>query len=187
MPSGHAIKPGDVVTAMNGTTIEIDNTDAEGRLVLADCLARAVELGRRAARRRRDADRRDRGRARARPTRASSPTTTRWAGEVEDAGRATGDLVWRMPLHPEYADMIKGQYADIVNTTTHRKAGAITAAQFLEQFVGDTAVGAPRHRGRRRSTPAGRTPPKGGTGFGVRLLVDARAVLILGRVNFDLS
>ena len=61
---GHAMKPGDIVRARNGTTIEVINTDAEGRLVLADCLAHAVDAGRRAARRPRDADGRDRDRAR---------------------------------------------------------------------------------------------------------------------------
>ena len=69
MPSGRRCKPGDIVHASNGTTIEINNTDAEGRLVLADCLAHAVDAGRRADRRPRDAHRRDHRRARARPRR----------------------------------------------------------------------------------------------------------------------
>jgi leucyl aminopeptidase len=170
MPSGRSIKPGDVVTAMSGTTIQVDNTDAEGRLVLADCLARAVELG---CERLVDV---------ATLTGAIEVALgTTYAGllsnddelaaAVEESGRATGDLVWRLPMHPEYGEMIKGQYADIVNTTPHRKAGSITAAHFLERFVDGRPwahldiAGAADDAGRPYA-------PKGGTGFGVRLLVE---------------
>jgi len=170
MPGGHAMKPGDVVTAMSGTTIQVDNTDAEGRLVLADCLARAVELG---------------------CERLVDVATLTGAIEValgttyaglfsnddafaelaSEVGSATGELVWRLPLHPEYGEMIKGRYADIVNVTTHRKAGAITAAHFLEKFVDGRPwvhldIAGPAFE-------AGRPyAPKGGTGYGVRLLVE---------------
>ncbi|HEV3001969.1 MAG TPA: leucyl aminopeptidase [Solirubrobacteraceae bacterium] len=170
MPSGRSVRPGDVVTAMSGTTIQVDNTDAEGRMVLADCLAHAVELG---CERLVDL---------ATLTGAIEVALgTTYAGllsnddalaaTLEDAGRATGDLVWRLPLHPEYAEMIKGQYADIVNTTPHRKAGSITAAHFLERFVGGRPwahldiAGAADDAGRPYA-------PKGGSGFGVRLLVE---------------
>jgi leucyl aminopeptidase len=176
MPSGRSIKPGDVVTAMNGATIQIDNTDAEGRLVLADCLALAVELG---CRRIVDV---------ATLTGAIEvalgatyagllSTDDELAALLEECGRATGDLVWRLPLHPEYAEMIKAQYADIANTTGHRKAGAITAAHFLSRFVGDTPwahldiAGAADDAGRPYA-------PKGGSGFGVRLLVE-----LAGRIS----
>jgi len=178
MPSGRSIKPGDVVTAMNGTTIQVDNTDAEGRLVLADCLARAVELG---CERLVDV---------ATLTGAIEVALgTTYAGLVsnddelaalvEDCGRATGDLVWRLPMHREYGEMIKGQYADIVNTTPHRKAGAITAAHFLERFAGGRAWARLDIAG--AADDAGRAyAPKGGTGFGVRLLVELTTRLSSG-------
>jgi leucyl aminopeptidase len=162
------VKPGDVVTAMSGTTIQVDNTDAEGRLVLADCLARAVELG---CERLVDlatltgAQEVALGSTYA----ALYANDDELAGLVAEAGAATGDLAWRMPMHPEYGEMIKGQYADIVNTTQHRKAGSITAAHFLSHFVGDTPwahldIAGPADN-------AGRPyAPKGGTGYGVRLL-----------------
>jgi leucyl aminopeptidase len=178
MPSGRSIKPGDVVTAMSGTTIQVDNTDAEGRLVLADCLAHAVELG---CERLVDV---------ATLTGAIEVALgTTYAGLLSnddalasllrDCGEATGDLVWRLPMHPEYGEMIKGQYADIVNTTPHRKAGAITAAHFLERFVDGRPwahldiAGAADDAGRPYA-------PKGGSGFGVRLLVELASRLSSG-------
>ncbi len=175
MPSGRSVKPGDVVTAMNGTTIQVDNTDAEGRLVLADCLAHAVELG---CERLVDI---------ATLTGAMEvalgatyagllATDDELAAAVEEAGRATGDLVWRLPMHPEYGEMIKGQYADIVNTTAQRKAGGITAAHFLSHFVSDRPwahldIAGPADDGGRPYAP------KGGTGFGVRLLVELASLV----------
>ena len=93
-----------------------------------------------------------------------------WAKTVEDAGRATGELVWRMPFHPEFAELIKGKYADIDNAPEVRKAGSITAAEFLKRFVGDTPwahldiAGTAWNLGRSYAE-------KGGSGFGVRLLV----------------
>jgi leucyl aminopeptidase len=169
MPSGHATRPGDIVRAMNGTTIEINNTDAEGRLVLADCLAWAIE------------QRAERLVDLATLTGAIvvalgsthaglMANDDEWAARVETAGRASGELVWRLPLHDEYADMIKGRYADIVNVTEARKASSITAAQFLRRFVGDVPwahvdiAGTAWDTGR----PYAR---KGGSGFGVHLLV----------------
>ncbi|HEX3318685.1 MAG TPA: leucyl aminopeptidase, partial [Solirubrobacteraceae bacterium] len=135
MPSGHAVKPGDIVRAMNGTTIEVNNTDAEGRMVLADCLAHAAAEG---AERLVDL---------ATLTGAVSVALgsvnaglmgddDAWVAEVEAAGRAAGEPAWRLPLGPEYADMIKGRYADIVNSTSERKAMTITAAHFLHRFTG---------------------------------------------------
>jgi leucyl aminopeptidase len=170
LPSGHAMKPGDIVRSRAGTTIEINNTDAEGRLVLADCIAHCLEQG---------ADRL-----------VDAATLTgacvvalgkvyaglmsnddAWAAEVEAAGQRSGELVWRLPLHTRYAEMVKGRYADIANVADKREAGAITAGEFLHRFVGDTPwahldiagtgwdLGVPY-------------APKGGSGFGVRLLVD---------------
>jgi leucyl aminopeptidase len=174
LPSGHALKPGDIVTAKTGTTIEIINTDAEGRLVLADCMAHAVELG---AERLVDL---------ATLTGAILVALGRthaglfsnddgWAADVEQAGRRAGELYWRMPLHAEYADAIKGAYADIANAVENREAGSITAAEFLKRFAGDVPWA---HLDIAGTADANRKPytPKGGSGFGVRTLVElARA------------
>jgi len=173
MPSGHASKPGDIVRAMNGTTIEINNTDAEGRLVLADCLTHAVALG---AERVVDL---------ATLTGAIivglgstfaglMSNDDDWAATVEAAATATGELAWRMPLHPEFAELIKGRYADLDNAPEVRKAGSITAAEFLKRFVGETPwvhldiAGTAWNLGRTYAE-------KGGSGFGVRLLVELAA------------
>jgi leucyl aminopeptidase len=137
MPSGGAIKPGDVITQYNGTTVEINNTDAEGRLILADALAYAVELG---------AERIvDLATLTGAVTVALGSTYAALisnddalAAEVEAAGAATGELVWRLPLHPEYKELTKGTVADLTNASAKRKAGTIYAASFLEEFVGDT-------------------------------------------------
>jgi leucyl aminopeptidase len=170
MPSGHATKPGDIVRAMNGTTIEVNNTDAEGRLVLADCLAHAIDQG---AERVIDL-------ATLTGAILISLGSTHaglfsnddgWASAVADAADAAGEEVWRLPLHPEYAEMIKGRYGDIVNATEDRKAGSITAAEFLRRFVDDV----PWVHLDIAGTAWDRNRPyagKAGTGFGVRLLVE---------------
>jgi leucyl aminopeptidase len=137
MPSGTAIKPGDVITQYNGKTVEVNNTDAEGRLILADALAYAVEQG---AERVVDI---------ATLTGAVEIALgSTYAGlicnddalaaEVTAAGEKTGELVWRLPLHPEYKELMKGTVADLSNLAKKRKAGTITAASFLEEFVGET-------------------------------------------------
>ena len=175
MPSGHAVKPGDVVRARNGTTIEINNTDAEGRLVLADCLAWAVEQG---------AERLvDFATLTGAIIVALGSTHAglfaeddAWADAVEAAGRASGELLWRLPLHREYAEMIKGRYADIVNATEARKASSITAAQFLRRFTADVPWAHVDIAGTAwdLERPYAR---HGGSGFGVRLIVElARAL-----------
>jgi leucyl aminopeptidase len=137
MPSGTAIKPGDIITQYNGKTVEVNNTDAEGRLILADALAYAVELGAEQI--------------------VDIATLTgavmialgstyagllsnddELAGAVEAVGRETGELVWRLPLHPEYKALTKGSVADLTNAAAKRKAGTIYAGSFLEEFVGKT-------------------------------------------------
>jgi aminopeptidase len=135
MLSGTAIKPGDVVTAMNGKTIEVDNTDAEGRLLLADALTYAhsfspstiidlatltgaidVALGSGAA--------------------AVFTTDDDLWSEIHQAGQVTGDRVWRMPLYQQYTKQIEARTADISNVGARgRGAGACTAAAFLKEFV----------------------------------------------------
>jgi leucyl aminopeptidase len=137
MPSGTAIKPGDVITQYNGKTVEVNNTDAEGRLILADALAYAVELG---AERLLDL---------ATLTGAVMVALGKtYAGLISNddelaaalsaAGEETGELLWRLPLHPEYKEMMKGTVADLSNLASGRDAGTITAASFLEEFVADT-------------------------------------------------
>jgi leucyl aminopeptidase len=137
MPSGTAIKPGDIITQYNGKTVEVNNTDAEGRLILADALAYAIEQG---------ADRVvdiatltgavmiALGSSYA----AVVSNDDELAGAIEAAGEETGELVWRMPLHAEYKAMMKGTVADLTNAAPKRKAGTLSAAGFLEEFVGDT-------------------------------------------------
>src|SRR3954466_299135 len=104
MPSGHSMKPGDIVTAMNGKTIEINNTDAEGRLILADALCYAVEQG---AERIVDLATLTGGVVIALGSTYCGlfSNDDAWAGEVEAASAATGELAWRMPLHPEYLEL----------------------------------------------------------------------------------
>ena len=174
LPSGHAVKPGDILRAKTGTTIEVLNTDAEGRLVLADCLAHAIDLG---AERLVDL-----------ATLTGAIVTTfgntyaglfgsddEWVAEVEAAGRRTGELAWRLPLHAEYAELIKSRYADIANAVEARKAGSITAAEFLRRFTGEVPWAHVDIAGTAYENGKPYTP-KGGSGFGVRLLVDlARA------------
>ena len=170
MPSGHAVKPGDIVTALNGKTIEINNTDAEGRLILADALSYAVEQG---------------------VERIVDLATLTgaiivalgsthaglfandddWFAEVDAAGKTTGELGWRLPLHDETAKLIEGTYADLDNAPEGRKASSITAAHFLANFVGDVPwvhmdiAGTAWELGRPYVG-------KGASGFGVRTLIE---------------
>jgi len=170
MPSGTAIKPGDVITQYNGVTVEVNNTDAEGRLILADALAYAVEQG---AERIVDL---------ATLTGAVEVALgSTYAGlvsnddalaaEVTQAGAETGELVWRLPLHPEYKELMKGTVADLSNLAKKRKAGTITAASFLEEFVGETPWAHLDIAG--TSWDVGREyVGSDASGFGVRLLVE---------------
>jgi leucyl aminopeptidase len=175
MPSGTAVKPGDIITQLNGKTVEVNNTDAEGRLILADALAYAVELGT------------DRIVDLATLTGAvvvalgstyagliSNDDT--FAAEVEGAATRTGELAWRLPLHPEYKDLTKGTAADLTNASAKRKASTIYAGSFLEEFVDGKPwvhldiAGTAWDVGREYVG-------KGPTGYGVRLLIDlARSI-----------
>lgn len=136
MPSGHATRPGDIVTSMAGKTIEILNTDAEGRLILSDALAYAlrfkpkaiidiatltgaciVALGYHAT--------------------GLMTNNDELGKAIIDAGNEAVDRAWQLPLWPEYQEQIKGRFADITNSAG-RDGGTITAACFLSRFVGDT-------------------------------------------------
>jgi leucyl aminopeptidase len=175
MPSGHAMRPGDIVTASDGTTIEINNTDAEGRLVLADCITHAIALG---AERLVDIATLTGGIVTALGAAFAGVMSNddAWCETVAAAGARTGERVWRLPLDPMYDEAIRGQYADIVNATPDRRAHPITAAAFLARFAGEVPWAHVDMAGVGNDT--GRAyAPKGGSGFGVRLLVDvARAV-----------
>jgi leucyl aminopeptidase len=170
LPSGRAIKPGDIVTASNGKTIEVNNTDAEGRLVLADCLCYAVGEG---------AERIvDLATLTGAVIVALGSTYAglmanddALAAQISQAGEATGEIVWRLPLHEEYDELIKGTYGDLDNAPEARKAGTIVGASFLANFVDDVPwahldiAGSAWGLGR---AYAG----KGASGYGVRLLVE---------------
>jgi len=136
LPSGTALKPGDILRAMSGKTIEVINTDAEGRLILADALAYA--------RRRRvthlvDAATLTGACVVALGTINSGAFTNNqaWLEKVLAAGRETGEKIWPMPMDTEYDELIKSEIAEIKNTGG-RKGGAVTAAKFLQHFVGET-------------------------------------------------
>ena len=169
MPSGSAQRPGDIVTSMSGQTIEVLNTDAEGRLVLADALwycqenfkpqfmvdlatltgAIMVALGTAHA--------------------GLFSNNDTLSERLTDAGKATGELLWRMPLADVYDKMINTDAADMKNIGG-RFAGAITAAQFLKRFVKDTPWAHLDIAGVTWSDKDAPTAPKGATAFGVRLL-----------------
>jgi len=171
--NGSAMKPGDIVRAMTGTTIEVNNTDAEGRLVLCDCLAYAVAQG---AERIVDVATLTGGIVTALGSTYAGlfATDEELAAAVTAAGDAAGEIVWRMPLHAEYDEQMKGRYADLTNSDG-RKAHPIQGASFLKRFVGAVPwahldiAGTGHDNGRAYAA-------KGGSGWGVRLLLElARA------------
>jgi leucyl aminopeptidase len=170
MPSGHAIKPGDIITQLNGKTVEVNNTDAEGRLILADALTHCARLG---------ADRMVNLATLTGAVLIALGSTyaalisndDELASEVSAAGDATGELAWRLPLHPEYKELTKGTVADLTNAAAKRKAGTIYAGSFLEEFVEGKPWAHLDIAG--TSWDVGREYiGKGASGFGVRLLVE---------------
>ncbi len=170
MPSGTAVKPGDIVRAMDGTSIQIDNTDAEGRLVLADCLLHARALG---AERLVDLATLTGGVITALGSVYAGmfANDEDWAGLVDGAGARSGEPVWRLPLHARYAKAVKGRYADLTNSPAERKAHAISGAEFLHHFAGDVPWAHLDIAGVANDSGLPYTG-HGGTGWGVRLLVD---------------
>lgn len=136
MPSGSATRPGDVVRAANGKTIEIINTDAEGRLVLADALDLARKRG---AERLVDLATLTGAIKVALGTAATGAMgkPQSWVDTLLQAADRAGERAWQMPLYSEYLDQIKSNIADIMNTGG-RNGGALTAGMFLQQFVADT-------------------------------------------------
>jgi leucyl aminopeptidase len=171
MPGGGAIKPGDIVRSLDGTTVEINNTDAEGRLVLADCIAHARREG---ADRLVDVATLTGGVVVALGSTYAGLMSNdeSWATAVQAAADRTGEIVWRLPLHRDYADMIKGRYGQIVNTTAKREATALTAGEFLHHFAGEVPWAHLDIAGTAYDVRRPYFPGKGATGFGVRLLVE---------------
>jgi leucyl aminopeptidase len=136
MPSGRAQRPGDVVESMSGKTIEVINTDAEGRLILADALAYARRLG--ATHLIDLATLTGAARIALGPFRVGVMGTPQsFVDVLLAASRRSGEKMWQMPLDDEYRDLIKSTVADVANSGG-RFAGMITAAKFLQEFVGDT-------------------------------------------------
>ena len=152
MPDGNAYRPGDIWGSLDGKTVEIINTDAEGRLVLADALAYARALDARPPRRQRDPHRRVRRRARQRPAPAGTRATRPRRASSPPRSRQSGEQMWRMPLLEDLREQLKSDVADL-KQTGDRWGGSITAALFLREFVGDAEVGPLRHRGPGRDRP----------------------------------
>ena len=171
MPGGHAYRPGDIITALNGKTIEVTNTDAEGRLILADALWHARQSG---------------------ATHIIDLATLtgamvvamgdyyaglfgndeEWLRTIREAAETSGDHAWIWPLHETYRRYIDSSFADMKNSSEYRQGSPILAARFLEEFVGegpwahmDIAGTAYLERGRDDYYDCG-----GATGYGVRLL-----------------
>ena len=169
MLSGESYRPGDILTSMSGQTIEVVNTDAEGRLVLADALwwtketvkpklminlatltgAVLVALGVENA--------------------GLFSNDDELSARLFEAGKATGETVWRMPMGPAYDKLIDSKFADMKNSGG-RHAGSITAAHFLKRFVGEVPWAHLDIAGTAMASPATETNTSWGSGWGVRLL-----------------
>jgi leucyl aminopeptidase len=172
MLSGDAIRPGDIITAYSGKTIEVGNTDAEGRLILADAMAYAIDTFK--------------------PDTVIDMATLTGACVVAlgeklaalftadealqeallTASRNTHERCWPMPMPEDYKELLKSDLADTSNMSSSRWGGAITAALFLQQFVGETAWAHIDIAGPASTKKGGPYWESGGTGFGVRLLTD---------------
>jgi leucyl aminopeptidase len=178
LPGGGAFRPGDILRAANGKTIEVINTDAEGRLVLADALWYARREG---------------------ATHIVDVATLtgamelalgdlyagvfandeEWRNRIVEAGRRSGDLVWPFPLHPRFRRYIDSAFADMKNGSTLRQASPALAAEFLHEFAGDGPwahidMAGPAFIERSRGDYL-RVP--GGTGYGVRLIAELGRML----------
>jgi leucyl aminopeptidase len=171
MPDGNAQRPGDVVKTMSGQTVEVINTDAEGRLILCDAMwyaqekfkpqamvelstltgAIIVSLGHERA--------------------GLFSNNTALSNKLRAAGSEIGEKLWRMPLGPKYDKLIDSDIADMRNVSNGRDGGSITAAQFLQRFVQDGVAWAHLDiAGMAWSSKGNDTAPKGATAYGVRLL-----------------
>lgn len=171
MPSGKALKPGDILRAMSGKTIEVLNTDAEGRLTLADAISYAIieekanvmiDLATLTG---------------ACMVALGNDIAGLWGNneelltELETSAQESGEKVWTMPLEKSYIPLIKSHIADVKNIQTGRYGGAITAALFLSEFAQKTPWAHLDIAGPAFSEKDAPMTPLGGTGFGVRLLL----------------
>jgi len=173
MPGPSATKPGDILTAMNGTTIEVNNTDAEGRLILADALCYAVS--------RKPAVIVDAATLTGAMMIALGSSHTgiytnspKLMQKINSAAERAGESVWQMPLSEDHSNDMKGTYADLSNLGPSREAGSATAAAFLKHFVDDVPwahfdiAGTAWHNGKRKAYH----PKKGASGIMVRTFVE---------------
>jgi leucyl aminopeptidase len=170
MPSGSAMRPGDILTAMNGKTIEVDNTDAEGRLILADALAYAERYKPKTVI--------DLATLTGACVVALAQFATGMMGtdeatmeKLKKVGEKTHERVWQLPIYDDYDKLIKSNVADVKNTGG-RWGGAITAAMFLKRFIGEYPWVHLDIAGTAMLEEATDYEPKGGSGVGVRLLVE---------------
>ncbi len=172
MPSGEATRPGDIIKTYSGKTVEIGNTDAEGRLILIDAMSYAIKmfkpdvmidmatltgaciiaLGEKIA--------------------GVFSTDEPLVKDIVASGEATAERCWPMPMPEDYKPLLKSEFADINNMSSTRWGGAITAALFLSEFVEDTRWAHIDIAGPAYSKKSGDYCGAGGTGFGVRLLID---------------
>ncbi len=170
MPSGSATRPGDIIKSFHGKTVEIGNTDAEGRLILADAMAYTIKhyspdilfdlatltgacimaLGEKIA--------------------GIFSADNDLAGKIVEAGEETHERCWRLPLPDDYKELLKSDAADLKNVSGSRWGGAITAALFLSEFIGTTKWAHIDIAGPAFAKKASPYCGAGGTGFGVRLL-----------------
>lgn len=178
MPSGSATRPGDIVTSMSGQTVEILNTDAEGRLVLADCLwyiqneynvkkvvdiatltgAITVALGSEMA--------------------GIMSNNQPFAEKLKKAAASSGDEVWQLPLNKAYDKMMDSRIADMKNISESREAGSITAACFLQRFIQKGVAWVHVDMAGMDNEKKGKPlTPKGATGYGVQLFVELAKML----------
>lgn len=169
MPDGSAVKPGDVVASYNGKTVEIVNTDAEGRLILADALSYAVKLG---ASKIIDLATLTGACVVALGTVVSGVISNNqeWCNQILKAGERCGEKMWQLPAYDEYKELIKSDIADIKNSGG-RDGGAITAGLFLREFVGDIPWVHIDIAGTSDTSKSKGYNLKGATGIGVRTLI----------------
>jgi leucyl aminopeptidase len=171
MPSGSAIRPGDVLKMRNGKTVEVLNTDAEGRLILADALSLAAE------------DEPDAVVDIATLTGACvvalgdgvagiMGSDDSWITQVRAAADLVGEAVWPLPLPEKYRKMIDSEVADVKNISHGGYGGALTAGLFLKEFAGDVAWAHLDIAGPARAGSDDGYIVRGGTGFGVRTLIE---------------
>jgi leucyl aminopeptidase len=169
MPGGRAVKPGDVLTGAAGLTVEVNNTDAEGRLILGDGLWYAKKLG--------ATHLVDVATLTGACVVALGKITTGlwatpgWGEQLQAAAARGGERVWQMPLFEDYREQLKSEIADMVNSPG-RPAGAITAAMFLKEFTGDTPWAHLDIAGTAWADDVRAWTPKGATGVMIRTLVE---------------